>query len=169
MSEELSTEVAAHETGFAAAGWTPERRQRQREAALRLISEGRMGGPEFGKLGGAPKSKAFQRKKLMQEFLAEQARENSKLVNDAILSMIRSEDKRIKVEGVKLYMAAEEFVKRHEREDEREILKLSGSSLDDALRDAFSEIAGVDLFAALEEGVVDAEVVEDEDSSGDDD
>lgn len=151
---DVSTELA-HETGFGTAGWTPERRERQSEAAKRLIAEGRLGGAANGRLGGRP------RKPRMQEFLAEEARKNAGEINRALEAMLRSGDNRLKLEAIRQYAAAEDWTEKHQREEERDLLNLRGEELDHALKAALAEVLGVDISLLDAIDVPDADVVED--------
>jgi len=65
---------------------TDAERQRRSELAKRLHAEGKFGGSEFGKLGGRP------RRQRATELVAEEARDNAKLIVEAFKDALGKEN-----------------------------------------------------------------------------
>lgn len=81
----------------------------------------------------------------MQEALAENAQKNTQGIIKALEGMLNSPDKRIQLEAIREYRAVEDWTQKNLREEERELRKLKGAELDDALKGALADVLGIDL------------------------
>lgn len=154
------------ETGFGKAGWSPERKEEKRQLALRLMEEGRFSTTEQRRQGALAKAASIRRQKAsVQEVLAETGRENAPIIAAEAMKIIRSStsNDKSKLDAMRLLMDATAYVDSVNRESERDLAKLSGKELDEALKARLAEVLGVDV-SELEENPPDADVVEPPDS-----
>lgn len=124
--------------------------------AKRLVAEGRFGGAGPGRLGGIAKG---ARKKRMQEELAEEARRKADVIKDRLNEMLDNNNPRIQLEAIKQYSAAEEWATKNQREEEKELLRLSGDDLNTLLLETLAEALGGDIIVGDAEEIT-GELVE---------
>jgi hypothetical protein len=135
-------------SGWASAEyWTPERREAQREIALRMMQEGRMGG-QHGRSGPPRIKKAY-------ELLAERAAKRADDMDKRLAAMLNHKDARIRLEAIREYLKAEDMAAKHRREDERDLMNLSGVELDSLVLETLAAVMGGEM-------VLDAEVVDED-------
>ena len=138
-------------SGFASQSyWTPERREAQREQAKRLIAAGRLGGREFGKMGGRPKVKTAT------QLLAEKARDRAEKMDRKLNGMLDDRSPVVQAMAIDRYLAAEAKVEKDMREDERELAKLNSEELDTVLIELLMEATG----QVPEEDAIEGDAVE---------
>src|ERR1043166_1444853 len=119
-----------------------QERERRREMARRLHAEGRLGGSEFGKLGGRP------RKVRASELVAERAKDEAKLIAQTFLDALQSEKVPMHVKVA----AAEKWLAIEHREDE---LKLKeDKALEGLHKDALVSRVGEMLSRLVESGAI---------------
>lgn len=119
-------------SGFAdPAYWTPEKREAQRQMARKLHEEGRLGGRQPG--AGRPRTKT------VAEVVSETAQQKSDVIARKLMEMVNHKSPSISLGAIDRIHTFEQAVQKNMRDDEKEILKLSGKSLDQALADVLSE------------------------------
>lgn len=152
------------QSGFAAGSWSPERRERQSEMVTRLAAEGRFGGPETGRRGGIASGIARRKRRApVQEVFAEKARNlATELANELTRMALHGSSEKTKLDAMRLLMDSTDWVEKLLRSDEKELSKLSGKELDEALHAAIADTLGVSV-DDLQTQITDAEVVGDND------
>lgn len=124
-------------SGFASKEhWSPERRRAQSEWAKKAHEEGRFGGKQPG--AGRPKNKT------VAEVIAEKAQNDGDMIYRELKAMVLNKSASVKLGAIDRILAAEQTVQKNMRDDEKEILKLSGKQLDSAINDAL-ELLGANL------------------------
>ncbi len=142
---------------------TPEGRQKLSELAKQRHAEGKMGGAEFGRLGGRGNTRA---KREAQQAVAQSAAEHKEEIIAVFLDAIDPErpmGQRLK--GAELFLAVErENAKMQMAEAAQDAQELDRATLISLLADKLSSGPAAALVKAqLEDGsIVDADVVEDE-------
>ena len=120
-------------SGFAAPDyWTPERREEQKQRRKKLFDEGRLGGRQPG--AGRP------RKTTVAEVVSDKASEKAPQIANMLLNMaLNNKSDAMKLGAVDRLKGYEDSHQKNMRDDEKEIAKLSGKSLDQALQDTLAE------------------------------
>jgi hypothetical protein len=127
---------APRRSGFASDQyWTPERREAQRQWAKKAREEGRFGGRQPG--AGRPRTKT------VSEVVSERAQENGERIARRLLNMVDHKNPTVSLGAIDRIHTMEQAVQKNMREDERELMKLSGKSLDQVFAQTLSEL-GVD-------------------------
>ena len=111
--------------------WTQERREAQRQLAKKLYQEGRLGGKQPG--AGRP------RKQSVSEVVSEAASKNADLIARELISMVKHPAPSIKLGAIDRIEKLDQNYQKNMRDDEKEILKLSGKSLDDEVSRVLAE------------------------------
>lgn len=107
------------------------RREAQRQLARKLHAEGRLGGRQPG--AGRPRTKT------VAEVVSETAQQKSDVIARKLMEMVNHKSPSISLGAIDRIHTFEQAVQKNMRDDEKEILKLSGKSLDQALADVLSE------------------------------
>lgn len=120
-------------SGFASKEyWTPERREAQKQLARKLYEEGRLGGRQPG--AGRPKTKT------VSEVVSEKAQDKGEQIARKLLDIaLTNKAPSLNLSAIDRLIAYEQNYQKNMRDDEKEILKLSGKSLDDELARVLSE------------------------------
>jgi len=140
-------------SGFASQEyWTPERKQAQKELAKKMHDEGRFGGRQPG--AGRP------RKKTIAETVVEKA--EPEVIARELNAMVKHKAPSVKLGAIDRIKAFEDSYQKNMRDDEKEILKLSGKALDQAFAETLAEL-GIDYDYELSASDVTEEPDDDED------
>ena len=131
--------------------WTPERRKEKSEQAKRLVAEGKFGGKQPG--AGRPRIKT------VSEVISEEAqKDGNKIYRELKQMMFDNRSPGIKLAAIDRVLKAEQDVLKNMRDDEREIAKLGGRQLQEALLEELLN-AGADI--ELDESDIE-EILDDE-------
>jgi hypothetical protein len=139
MSEEISRQEAEERghsrprSGFADPSyWSPEKREAQSQLAKKMYEEGRFGGKQPG--AGRPKIKT------VTQVIAEEAQKDGiAIYKELKRMMLQSRSDSVKLGAMDRVFAREDQHQKLMRDDEKEVLKLSGKSLDAAVSEALAE------------------------------
>lgn len=122
--------------------FSEEERLARSERAKALHAQGKLGGAEFGKLGGRP------RKKRASEIAAERIAEKGEALVQELLDLaLNSESEKIRSENIKLALAIEEQERKATVEEEVRYDQLKHADL--------TELVIENLFGLLREGKID--------------
>lgn len=120
-------------SGFASPEfWTEERRQKQREWAKKAHEDGRFGGRQPG--AGRPKIKT-----VAQVISEEAQKDGTAIYRELKLMALQHKSPAIKLGAIDRILNAEQTVQKNMRDDEKELLKLTGKSLDEKLIEVMEE------------------------------
>jgi len=148
---------------------TPEGREKLSKLAKERHAQGRMGGAEFGKLGGRPKQKRTKRKERITKAVAEAAEEekNKRDIIQVFKDAIHPhQPMSIRLKGAQAWAdIASQHAKQELAEEAHQEIERSREDLIAILQEKFSggPVAAI-VRGQLEQetGIVDAEVVEEE-------
>lgn len=120
-------------SGFASPDyWTPERREEKRQWAKQMVAEGRIGGRQPG--AGRP------RKQSVAEVVAEKSAEKGDKIASKLLDLaLNHKAPSVNLGAIDRLNKYEQDYEKNMRDDEKELRKLSGKSLDEALKDVLAE------------------------------
>ena len=125
--------------------YSEEERQARSERAKALHAQGKLGGAEFGKLGGRP------RKKRSTELIAEKAAENAEKIWNQLEGLLYSENEKIVLDTVKHIHTVEEQERKNTVDEEVRYENLKHGEL--------AELVIANLFDLLGEGKIDGGVL----------
>lgn len=113
--------------------WTPERREEKSQWAKKMVQEGRIGGARPG--AGRPR-----KNKPVAEIVTEKASEKGERIASKLLDLaLNHKAPSVNLGAIDRLNKYEQDYEKNMRDDEKEIRKLSGKSLDDALKDVLAE------------------------------
>ena len=120
-------------SGFASPDyWTDERRKEKSEWAKQMVAEGRIGGARPG--AGRPK-----KNKTVAEVVSETAQQKSDMIARKLMEMVNHKSPSVSLGAIDRIHTMEQAVQKNMRDDEKELLKLSGKSLDQKLQEVLEE------------------------------
>lgn len=121
--------------------YSEEERLARSERAKALHAQGRLGGAEFGKLGGRPP------KKRSSELLAEKAADNAEKIWTKLEQLMESESEKVVLDTIKHIQTIEENERKTQVEEEVKYDQLKHAEL--------AELVIGNLFDLLGEGAID--------------
>lgn len=113
---------------------SPEESQRRSELAKRLHAEGKLGGKEFGKLGGRP------RKKRAAEIVAEKAADEAQLIVDAYIDALKSDNMNVRLQAARDWLGVELKEAELQLKEDRDFNKLNKDEIIGELVELFPEL-----------------------------
>ncbi len=136
-----------------------EERERRSLNAKELVASGRLGGSEFGKLGGRP------RKKRASEIIAEKATDEAdKIWNKLQELMFESESEKVSLEAIKQVISIEEQERKVEVEEEVRYEQLSHNRLLELVIGNLEQLHAEGRLNIAD--IIDAEIVEERPAIG---
>lgn len=114
-------------------GWTPERKEKQREVAKRLVEEGRFGGAGRGQ--GRP------RKKRASEVVAEKVAAEGDAIFDRLMEITRGGKNMESVAAAKTLLETEEKERKLQIEEEQAYEDMRGNDLSELLWTKLQELS----------------------------
>lgn len=111
-------------------------REKKSIEAKRMVQEGRIGGARPG--AGRPR-----KNKSVAEVVTEKAQEKADTIARELMSMVTHKSPSVKLGAIDRINKFEQDIEKNMRDDEKELRKLSGPSLDAALKEVLEEHTGV--------------------------
>ena|SRR3989304_5469698 len=113
--------------------WTPERREQQREVALKLVEEGRFGGKGRGQ--GRP------RKRRASEIVAEQVADQGQDIFDRLMEIVRYGKDVSSIAAAGKLLETEERERRAQIEEDQHIEEMRGHDLAELIYSQLIELS----------------------------
>jgi len=126
--------------------WTPERREQQREVALKLVEEGRFGGRGRGQ--GRP------RKRRASEIVAEQVANEGQAIFDSLIEIVRDGKEGNRISAAKTLLDTEEKERIAQIEEEIHLEEMRGHDLAELIYNQLMELTN--------EGIIELPFIEGE-------
>lgn len=127
-------------------GWTPERREKQREVALRLVEEGRFGGKGRGQ--GRPRTPRAS------ERVAERVSNEGDAIFDRLMEITRGGKDSNSIAAARTLLDTEEKERKLQIEEEQQIEDMRGNDLKELIYSQLKELS--------ENGAIDLSFIEGE-------
>ncbi len=127
---------------------SPQEIERRRDNANQLVAEGRLGGAEYGRLGGRP------RKQRASEIIAEKVSSDAELIYARLKEIVETGNDSNAISSIKTLLGIEETERKVEEEKEMRFEQLRRDELIKYLATTLGELQGQGIFPA---GIIDAE------------
>jgi hypothetical protein len=137
---------------------TEEARKKRSENAKKLVAEGRLGGAQFGRLGGRP------RKRRATEIAAEKIAAEGEELYRKLKAKIDSDSEKVSLEAIKFAYSLEE---QERKAQEAEEIRYEQLARDELIAVVFKNLEALATSGVIDLGeIVDAEVIEDRTAIG---